>query len=336
MPVNPNAHQHPSEKPQHSRELSRRDFGSAIGAAAATLAAQRIILADDPQPADSSAADTSGSGWIDAHVHVWHPDTDRYPISQNFRKSDMQPASFTADELLGHCRPLGVDRIVLIQMSFYEFDHRYMNEVMASHPGTFSGVALIDHHADTLEKKIDELAEQGMRGFRLHSRGDAKGWVTDPGIATLFRAAARKGLAVCPLINPDDLGYVDALCQKFPETTVVVDHFARIGISGTIDPQALARLCRLARFPNTHVKTSAFYALGKKQPPYTDLTPMIRQVVEAFGPSRLMWASDCPFQVQGIHSYESSLALIRDEIEFLSEADKSWMLRGTAERVFFS
>lgn len=315
----------------------------AIGATAATLAAQRIVAADESPKTDSLAADSTdavsteaGPGWIDAHVHVWHPDTDRYPLSPNFQKSDMQPASFTADELFSHCRPSGVGRIVLIQMSFYEFDHRYMNEVMAAHPGTFSGVALIDHRSGDVRKKVDELAGQGMRGFRLHSRGDAKMWVNDPGIATLFQSAARKGLAVCPLINPDDIGFVETLCQKFPETNVVVDHFARIGVSGKIDASALERLCRLARFPNTHVKTSAFYALGKKQPPYTDLTPMIRQVVDAFGPRRLMWASDCPFQVQGIHRYEPSIALIRDGIDFLSDDDKRWMLRGTAEKVFFN
>ncbi len=62
---------------------------------------------------------------------------------------------------------------------------------------------------------------------------------------------------------------------------------------------------------------------------------MIRQVVDAFGPDRLMWASDCPFQVQGDHTYEASIALIRDRIDFLSASDKQWMLRDTANKVFF-
>jgi predicted TIM-barrel fold metal-dependent hydrolase len=62
---------------------------------------------------------------------------------------------------------------------------------------------------------------------------------------------------------------------------------------------------------------------------------MIRRLVDAFGPQRLMWASDCPFQVQGEHTYESSIALIRDQIDFLSETDKQWLLRKTAEKVFF-
>jgi len=283
-----------------------------------------------------AARENPDAGWIDAHVHVWTPDTERYPISPNFQLADMAPPSFTANELLQHCRPANVQRIVLIQMSFYEFDHRYMLDVMKAHPGVFSGVALIDHQADGVERRMEKLAESGMRGLRLHSRGDAKDWPHSETMAALWRKAGKDGLAVCPLINPEDIPHVDALCRRFPETTVVVDHFARVGIRGQVDPQSLHALCRLARFPNVHVKTSAFYALGKKMPPYDDLIPMIRKVVDAFGPQRLMWASDCPYQVQGKHSYEASIALVRDRIDFLSNDDKQWMLRGTANKVFFS
>jgi predicted TIM-barrel fold metal-dependent hydrolase len=116
---------------------------------------------------------------------------------------------------------------------------------------------------------------------------------------------------------------------------VVVDHFARIGMRGEIVADQLEQLCKLARYPNVYVKTSAFYALGKKQPPYTDLLPMIRRVVEAFTPQRIMWASDCPFQVQEKHTYADSIALIRDQADFLSPEDKQAILRGTAEKVFF-
>jgi len=306
--------------------ISRRKFAGISGGFAASFVASTAASQD---------AATS-LGWIDAHVHVWSPDVAKYPLAARFQTSDMQPPSFTPEELLTHCRPAGVEQIVLIQMSFYEFDHRYMNEVMAAYPKVFSGVALIDFRGADVAKRMKELALQGMRGFRLHSKGDAKDWVNDPGMATLWRTAEEERLAVCPLIDSADLPYVDALCKNFPGTTVVVDHFARVGISGEIDPQRLSELCRLARFPNVHVKTSAFYALGKKKPPYDDLGVMIRQVVDAFGPARLMWASDCPFQVQGEHSYDASIALIRDRLDFLSTSDKQWMLRGTAEKVFFS
>jgi len=307
------------------RNISRRSF-ACVSTAGLVAIAEKFAHSDDK---------TQAKDWIDAHVHVWTPDTAKYPISSNFQMIDMQPPSFTADELFAHCRPVGVNRVVLIQMSFYEYDHRYMLDVMAAHPNTFSGVALIDYRADDLVFKMKELAKQGMRGFRLHSQGDAKDWVDHKGMAKLWKTASDEGLAVCPLINPGDIPYVDQLCDRYPTTTVVVDHFARIGVSGQIETNSLKELCRMSRFPNVYVKTSAFYALGKKKPPYDDLGKMIQQVVEAFGPQRLMWASDCPYQVQGEHSYAASIELIRDRLDFLSVSDKQWMLRDTAAKVFF-
>ena len=306
-----------------TERFSRREL---LVASAATLGASAI----------STAAEQSGN-WIDAHVHVWTPDTKTYPLDAKFKVADMRPPSFTPAQLLEHCRPAGVNRIVLIQMSFYNLDNRYMLRVMKDHPGVFSGVGIVDHKAADVADKMKSLASQGVRGFRLHARGDeARGWVDDPGMNNVWTTAREENLAVCPLINPADLPYVDQLCKKHPDTKVVVDHFARVGISGTVEPADLNALCGLAKYKHAHVKTSAFYALGKKQPPYTDLAPMIRRVVDEFGPDRLMWASDCPYQVQGDHTYEASIGLIRDQIEFLSAADKAAILRNTAERVFFA
>ena len=125
------------------------------------------------------------------------------------------------------------------------------------------------------------------------------------------------------------------MCTSFPQTPVVIDHFARIGADGQIRDADVSRLNALARFPLVHVKASAFYALGRKQPPYDDLLPMLRQVYEAFGARRLMWASDAPYQLAGEHSYRSSLALIQEHADFLSDEDRQWLLRRTAERVYF-
>ena len=316
------------------RMLSRRQFN----ALAAASAAAAVVSGCQSNSAKPGKSDAGKPGWIDAHVHVWTPDVTRYPLAAGFTVEKMAPKSFTPEELFAHSKPAGVTRIVLIQMSFYQYDNRYMLGAIAAHPGVFSGVAIVDHHAPDLAETMKQLAKQGVRGFRIHARdgGEAAKWVTDDGMATLWKTARAEKLAVCPLINPTDLPHIDALCAKFPGTTVVIDHFARIGVSGTIDQQQLKTLCALARYPNVHVKTSAFYALGKKQAPYDDLIPMIRQVVDAYGVNRLMWASDCPFQVDPPHTYADSIALIRDRIGFLSEADRAAMLRTTAERIFFS
>ena len=62
---------------------------------------------------------------------------------------------------------------------------------------------------------------------------------------------------------------------------------------------------------------------------------MIQRLVGEFGANRLMWASDCPYQVVGGHNYQDSIGLVRDKLGFLTQEDKKWMLGGTAEKVFF-
>lgn len=306
-------------------QLSRRHFGVLSGAAAASFAISPSASASEP------------AGSIDAHVHVWTPNIEKYPLDKGYGREAMQPPSFTPDQLFEHTKPAGVKRIVLIQMSFYNRDNSYMLDMIAKYPGVFSGVGIVDHESIDLVAQMKSLAKAGVRGFRLHSRdGNAESWTKSSGMDRLWRTAATHGLAVCPLINPADLPQVEVLCRKHPETTVVIDHFARVGISGKIDPDELDALCRLAKYPTVHVKTSAFYALGRKTPPYTDLLPMIRKVVDAYGADRLMWASDCPYQVQGGHTYEASIALVRDTTENqLTKQEKAWMLGGTAQKLFF-
>ena len=41
-------------------------------------------------------------GYIDAHVHVWTPDVDHYPLAPGYKKEDMKPPSFTPEELFRH------------------------------------------------------------------------------------------------------------------------------------------------------------------------------------------------------------------------------------------
>ena len=275
-------------------------------------------------------------GFIDAHVHVWTPDLEKYPLAEGFTREDMKPASFTPEELLKHAMPCGVGRIVLIQMSYYRFDNSYMLHTMQQHPGRFSGVAVIDESKQPADE-MRKLKKAGVRGFRIvPGKRSADTWLDGEGMQAMWKCGAEEGLAMCCLINPNALPAVGRMCQKFPDTPVVIDHFARVGVTGEIRREELDALCRLAEHKNTHVKVSAFYALGKKQPPYLDLSPMIRRVYDSFGPQRLMWATDCPFQVNPGHTYLQSVELVRDRLDFLSAEDKEWLIKGTAEKVYFS
>jgi predicted TIM-barrel fold metal-dependent hydrolase len=274
--------------------------------------------------------------YIDCHSHIWTPDTDRYPLMPGKTKADLDPPSFTAEELLATARPHGVGRVVLIaHMGYYRFDNRYLIDSAAKHPGVFSIVAGVDDKAPRPQDAMRHLAKRGARGFRISSWDDPEHWLDGPGMAAMWTCGAEDDLAMCPLIDAAILPAVAKMCQRFPDTPVVIDHFARIGVDGTIRDADVDQLCRLASFKHVHVKVSAFYALGAKKPPYEDLLPMIRRLLGAYGAQRLMWGSDSPYQLAGEHTYGASIALVRDRLGGVSDEERSWLLRGTAERVFF-
>lgn len=180
-----------------------------------------------------------------------------------------------------------------------------------------------------------QLAEKGVRGFRIYpTDAPIENWLDKSGFERMFAAGTAHNLAIRPLINPDALLALSKQCERFPETPVIIDHLSRIGAAQPICEEHIDQLCAMAKHPKVMVKVSAFYALGKKTPPYDELELLIRRVYEAFGSERLMWASDCPFQVVD-HTYEDSIALVRHRLDFLSEADKEQILRKTAEDFFF-
>ena len=277
--------------------------------------------------------------YIDGHSHIWTPDVAHYPLAPGFTVADMQPKSFTAEELLAACRPAGVGRVNLIQMSYYRFDNRYMLDMIKLYPDRFVGTAIVDPLGPDPGRSMRDLAGQGVRAFRIqpqYSQQPPARWLEPEGYQAMFATAAQTRQALSCLIDPDGFPEVDRMCRRFPDTPVVIDHLGRIGAGpdGAIRDADVESLCALARHANVHVKLGAFYALGKKTPPYLDLIPLIRRVIAAFGVRRCFWESDCPFQVV-THKYVDSLALVRDHLDFLSKDDRDWLLFGTAEKLLF-
>lgn len=274
--------------------------------------------------------------FIDAHSHIWTPDTAHYPLASGFRRANMEPASFTVEELQRLMKPAGVNRVVLIQMSFYGHDNSYMLDTIKRFPGQFSGVAVINQDGMQPEAEMVRLKALGVRGFRIYpTNRPYERWTESEGLQKMFAKGGTENLAMCCLIDTNALPSLDQACTRHPETPVVIDHLCRIGVGGEIKEAEVKALCAMAKHKKVSVKVSAFYALGKKKPPYLDLAPMIKQVFDAFGPERLMWGTDCPYQVVD-QTYQESIDLIRKGLEFLSPSDKEWLLTKTAERVFFS
>jgi len=276
----------------------------------------------------------NASRYIDTHVHIWSSDLKKYPLGDGFTPDNLKPSEYLPDDILRDARPSGVDRIVLVQINFSGFDNSFMLDAIRQHPTSFSGVARVDGTSEAPDVEMSRLSELGVKGFRLHPEEVTPSKLDETGFVQMFRCAAEKRLAISLLMNPESLAAVGRQCQRFPDTPVVIDHMARIGMGGGIRESDVGALCALAKHAQLRVKLSGFYALGRAKPPHLDLAPLIKRVYEAFGAKRLMWGSDCPFQLAH-ETYEDAISVIRDRLDFLSSEDREWILTGTAEELYF-
>jgi predicted TIM-barrel fold metal-dependent hydrolase len=306
---------------------------------AAVIAGTRgfAALAGDAAPDDapSDVLDLDRHPWIDAHSHVWSRDIEKYPLANGNTLDSLSPPSFTDEELLAVAHRSGVGRVVLIHHHPYHgWDNSYLIDVAARRPGTFRIVGTVDNFAGNPGAKMRAMLDQHVTGFRVTPGIHNEKWLAG-GMDEMWETAADTGQNIALLINPPQFPEIDAMCKKHPATPVVIDHFARIGVDGDIRDDELDALCALARHEHVAVKASAYYALGMKKAPYLDLAPMFRRVLDAYGPERVMWATDCPYQLSGDNTYDDSIALVRDRLDFLSDGDRESLLHKTAQRVYF-
>jgi predicted TIM-barrel fold metal-dependent hydrolase len=314
---------------------SRRDLLS-LAATAALAASGHGCVAHQRGGAQS---DSPLIGYVDAHSHIWTPDTARYPLGKWITRDQMSPPSFTAEELLAVAGRSGVDRVVLIQHApYYGDDNTYLIDSARRYPGRFAVVAIVEQRRPNLREHVRQLKSVGVRGLRIVPNRyadrsmveDPANWLKAPAMRQLWTVAADEGLVLCPLITADLLPTLPPMLADFPGVTVAIDHFAHARTDAELDA-----LLRLADYPKVHVKVSGFYKFGDAKAPYDDLEPMIRRVLGGFGAQRLLWGSDCPYQLQNGNTYEGSVALIGRGLGGLDRPTRLAILRSNAARLFF-
>lgn len=115
------------------------------------------------------------------------------------------------------------------------------------------------------------------------------------GFDPLFAAAAAARLPMF-VATHGHAAAAGEIARRHPELTVIVDH---IGLSQSpvspprADPwDALPALLALAALPNVCVKLCGLPVLSREPYPFADTMPRLHEVVAAFTPDRLIWASD--------------------------------------------
>jgi len=264
---------------------------------------------------------------IDPHVHVWKHDP-QYPFAEG---AHVPARDATPETLLGLMKANGISKTVIIQVIHYRYDNRFLGDVLKRYPGTFRGVCRVDPLDPAAPDRLSELTTQGFHGVRLSPSGGAAGdWIRGPLMPPLWRRCQELGVPMTVLAPITRMPDVGTLLEKMPELTVVIDHMADCPVD---QPAELEKLIALKRYPNLFVKISHTWSLSKQPYPWLDSQELVKRLYHAYGPERLMWATDWPI-IEAVSTYDKALKVVRDEMKFLNADDRRWILSKTPERVW--
>lgn len=264
---------------------------------------------------------------LDPHVHVWKHDP-KYPFAEGARVPDRDA---TPQMLLDLMNANGVSKTVIIQVIHYKYDNRYLMDVLKQNPEKFQGVCRVDPLDPAAPDHLSRLAAEGFRGVRLSPAGNASGdWFRGPLMQPLWKRCSQLNVPMTVLAPITRMPDIALLLEKLPDLTVVIDHMADCPID---QPTELEKLIALKRYPNVFVKISHTWSISKQPYPWLDAQEYVKRLYHAYGPQRLMWATDWPI-VEGFSSYAKALTVVRDELRFLNPDDLCWMLAKTVERVW--
>jgi L-fuconolactonase len=265
---------------------------------------------------------------IDPHVHVWKHDPE-YPFAEGARVPERDA---TPETLLGLMKANGVSKTVIIQVIHYRYDNRYLADVLKRYPGTFQGVCRVDPLDPAAPDHLSSLTAQGFRGVRLSPAGDESGdWFRGPLMPPLWKRCQELNVPMTVLAPITRMPDVALQLEKLPDLTVVIDHMADCPID---QPAQLEKLIALKRYSNVFVKVSHTWSISRQPYPWLDAQRYVKRLYDAYGPQRLMWATDWPIIENSHATYAQALTVVRDEMKFLNAEDKRWMLSRTVERVW--
>lgn len=228
------------------------------------------------------------AGACDTHVHIVG-NTARYPFVPNRAYT---PPEASVEDLQAVHKALRLQRVVIVQPSFYGTDNSCTLDAIKSIGSSARGIAVID--GKTPDAALDDMQRIGIRGVRLNL---STAGVTDPvASARMLRAAAervrRLNWHVQMNVAPD---LIAALKQDFAALPVglVFDHFGGANAAKGVNEPGFDSLIELVGSGKAYVKISATSLFATDPPHFAGYAAMAKALIAA-NPDRILWGSNWP------------------------------------------
>jgi predicted TIM-barrel fold metal-dependent hydrolase len=268
---------------------------------------------------------------IDSQVHIWAPETPEKPYAKENASKPHRPVPLGHDELLREMDGAGVARCVLVPPTWEDDRNDTSLEAARLHPDRFAVMGKIKIHRPESRALMASWTKQPhMLGIRMtFNAGKMRQWLTD-GTADWFWDAAERYDVPVMTFAPNDVPKLFDIAERHSGLRMIVDH---MGLSSTLRGKSLepavSEVIKFARLKNVALKVSALPCYVDEPYPFATLHPLVRRVVDAFGPQRCFWGTDlshlpCP--------YKQVVTLFTEEMKSLSPDELEWIMgRGIAE-----
>ena len=297
--------------------LSRRNFINSTLAAGAALATQGAPSAP-AQPVRKRQI-------VDAQVHLWKAESEDWKWVPGMKPQ--MPEPFTIEKLVPLMDEAGVDRVVVVPPSWPGDRNDYGLEAAKRYPNRFGVMGRIPLKNPQAAELLPKWKEQpGMLGVRVTFLGPAGVWLND-GTADWFWPAAEKAALPVMFLTYGQTAAFNRIAERHPQLTLIADH---MGVAGDIVAtgklaDAIDQTVALAKYPNVSVKLSAAPNSSAEAYPFNDFNPHIRRLFDAYGPQRCYWGTDMT-NGYGKATYKQRITHFTEELKFLSEEDKDWVM----------
>jgi predicted TIM-barrel fold metal-dependent hydrolase len=298
-----------------NRLISRREILAA--GAAVSLSARHLVAEEKSVPI------------IDTHLHCFAGNDDRrfpYHADAPYRP----PAAATPEHLLQRMREADVDYAIVVHPEPYQDDHRYLEHCLNVGKGKLKGTCLFfAHRADALPR-LKELAKKSpLVAARIHAYAPERlPPFGKPELRTLWKQIVELGLAVQLHFEPRYAVGFEPLIREFKDATVLVDHLGR-PFQGT--PVEYDKVVKWADYPNVIMKLSA--VPESTTYPHRDVRPVLKRLLKAFGPSRLMYGGGYSADATGA-SYRAVRVRLLESLSELRSEEQHQILGGNAQKLF--
>jgi predicted TIM-barrel fold metal-dependent hydrolase len=265
---------------------------------------------------------------VDTHLHCFAgKDSEKFPYHKDGPYTPDDAA--TPEHLLSCMKEAKVDFAIVVHPEPYQDDHRYLEHCLEVGKDKLKGTCLFFADRSDSPTRLKDLAKKlPLVAVRIHAYSpDRLPPFGKPELKALWKAASDAGLAVQLHFEPRYADGFEPLIKEFKDTRVFIDHLGR-PFQGT--EKEHATVLKWGKFDNVVMKLSA--VPSRNNYPHRDPQPVVKQLTEVFGATRLMYGGGFHAKATG-KSYLAERERVAGLLAHLSATDREKILGGTAAKL---